>query len=88
VRQNALVAEQALKEMGHVGLDEALELTALIAVKQPQRGRRVAVRWLRRYIEDRPQESIDNVALVAALLQALGSEGHDVALSALRDMAF
>jgi hypothetical protein len=35
-------------------LEEALELTALIARKEPQRLARVAAHWLRRYLEETP----------------------------------
>jgi hypothetical protein len=48
---NLLVAEATAKEIGHVSLVEALELTALIARKAPRRHPRVAARWLLRYLK-------------------------------------
>jgi hypothetical protein len=42
---NLLVAEATAREIGHVSLVEALELTLLIARKDPRRHRRVAARW-------------------------------------------
>jgi hypothetical protein len=50
---NLLVAEATAREIGHVSLAEALELTALIAEKEPSRHGRFAVRWLMRYLQER-----------------------------------
>jgi hypothetical protein len=82
-----MVAETTAREIGRVGLDEALELTALIMVKQPERGQRVAARWLERYMAESVRLGIADVALVAVLLQALGGGRHEEALTTLRDMA-
>ena len=43
-RGNLLVAEATAREIGQVSLVEALELTALIAEKEPSRHGRFAVR--------------------------------------------
>jgi hypothetical protein len=40
------MAENTLREIGRVTLVEALQLTALIAVKDPRRHARVSARWL------------------------------------------
>jgi hypothetical protein len=48
--ENLLVAEATAREIGHVSLGEALELTALIAEKEPSWHGPFAVRWLRRYL--------------------------------------
>jgi hypothetical protein len=45
-------------EIGRVSLVEALELTVLIAWKDPRRHPRVAARWLQRYLEERPDATI------------------------------
>jgi hypothetical protein len=47
----------------------ALELTALVAQKQPSRHGRFAVRWLHRYLQER-DPSIDELALVVGCLVA------------------
>jgi hypothetical protein len=47
-----MVAEATAKEIGRVSLVEALELTILVAQKEPQRLRRVGVRRLQRYLEE------------------------------------
>ena len=73
--------------MGRISLVEALALTALIAQKDPRRSSRVAARWLLRYPEAHAQAGIEEAAMVASALAALGGPAHDEAHSARRDMA-
>jgi hypothetical protein len=40
-----------------------LELTILIARKDPRRHPRMAARWLRRYLEERDHATIDEAAM-------------------------
>jgi hypothetical protein len=70
-----------------VSLVDALELTLLIARREPRRHPRVAARWLRRYLEERPGATIDEAALAASCLAALRGYGQDYAAQALRAMA-
>ena len=87
-RGNLLVAETVLRsEIPRPSLVDLLELTALIAAKDPKRHARVAARWLQRWLEAFDDATIDDVALAASLLQALGSRHHGQALSTLRGMA-
>jgi hypothetical protein len=52
-------------------LADALELTFLIARKDPRRHSRAAARWLQRYLEEHPEATIEEAALVSsALFQA------------------
>jgi hypothetical protein len=85
--ENLLVAEATAKEIGRIGLDEALELTLLIARKEPHRHPRVAARWLLRYLEERPEATIEEVIMVAGSLSALASDRQKEAARTLRDMA-
>ena len=62
-RGNLLVAEITLREIGRVTLVEALQLTALIAVKDPRRHTRVSARWLARYRETHEAATIDEAAV-------------------------
>jgi hypothetical protein len=71
-----LAAEAAVKELPQISLRDALELTVLIARKEPRRHPRVAVRWLLRYLEEGPGATIDEAAMVASCLAAL--TGRDV----------
>jgi hypothetical protein len=75
-----------LRELGRPTIDELLLLTAAICLKQPERGRRVAGRFLQRYLDAHEQLTIDDAALVASLLAALGGPRHEPALAALLDM--
>jgi hypothetical protein len=86
-RGNALVAEMTARELGHISLREALELTALVARHDRVRGSRLAARWLERWLGDSPAPMIDDAVIVAANLAALGGGGHDGAVSALRASA-
>jgi hypothetical protein len=72
--------------MHHVSLGDALAFTALVALRDRPRSRRVAVRWLRRWLDENPEAGVDQVATVAALLAALGGLEHHWALGCLRDL--
>jgi len=87
-RGNLLVAETTLRgEIPRPTLLDLLELTALIAQKDPRRHGRVAARWLRRYLDVRDDATVDDVAFVAVNLQALGGPHHGPALAVLRELA-
>jgi hypothetical protein len=85
-RGNLVVAEATAPEIGRVFLDEALELTLLIAQKEPHRHGRVAARWLRRYLEEREQATIDDSVLIAAALAALRGSESESAAKFLREL--
>ena len=64
---------------------EALELTALVARKQPDRFGRFAARWLCLYLEEHEKATLEDVALLVANLRSLASpRGHHSALAILR----
>ncbi len=87
-RGNLLVAETTLRaEIPRPTLVDLLELTALIAVKEPRRHARVSARWLQRWLQARDHATIDEVAHVVGALVALGGNGHDAAYTALMDVA-
>jgi hypothetical protein len=79
-------ADATGKEIGRISLTDVLELTILIARKDPRRHPRVAARWLLRYLEEHP-ETIDEAALAASCLAALRGYGQADAAQALRAMA-
>jgi hypothetical protein len=81
---NLGLAEATAREVGHIDLREALDLTALTALHDRQRGRRLALRWLQRWLDESPPRAIDEAAMVATLLATLGGDGHHEALIALR----
>jgi hypothetical protein len=87
-RHNLLVAETVLRtEIPRPTLRDLLELTALIAMKDPGRYSRVAARWLLKYLEAVEDATIDETSHITANLQALGGRQHEQALTALREIA-
>lgn len=65
-RGNLVVAEIEARELGQLDLDEALELTVLVTLHEPERGRPYAVRRLKRWLEDAGVPTIEEAAVVAA----------------------
>jgi hypothetical protein len=82
---NLTVAEGLARELGRISLAEALELTALVATKDPRRHPRVAALWLQRYLEEF-DATLSEAALVVGALTALTGERHAEALRVLRAM--
>jgi hypothetical protein len=70
-RGNLLVAETVLRELGRPTLGELLELTILIAFKDPRRYSRVSARWLVRYLEAHGEATIDGAAFAVACLEGV-----------------
>jgi hypothetical protein len=68
-------------------LSVALELTLLVARKDPGLHPRVAARWLQRYLEDDPATTIDEAGLTASSLIALTGGGYQEAVQMLRAIA-
>jgi hypothetical protein len=60
-----VLAEVTAREIGRVTIAEALELTALVARKQPQRYGRFAARWLCLYLEEHEKATLDDVELLS-----------------------
>jgi hypothetical protein len=86
-RKNLLGAEATAKELLPLKLTDALELTMLIAHKDPRRHPRVPARWLLRYLEECDDATIDEAAMVAACLAALAGDRYGDAALTLRAMA-
>jgi hypothetical protein len=86
-RRDLLGAVAAAKELPPLSLSDALELTILIARKDPRRHPRVAARWLLRYLEECDQATIDEAAMVASCLAALAGNCYQDAALSLRAMA-
>jgi hypothetical protein len=81
------MALAAAKDLPQLGLGEALELTVLVARKDPRRHQRVASRWLLRFLEEDPHATIDEAALAASSLIALTGVAHEEATRTLRAMS-
>jgi hypothetical protein len=76
-------AEMALREMGSVTLDEALDYVALLAELRPGHVGRAAVRWHGRLETEAPMLTLADSALALAALLALCG-GDREALGVLR----
>jgi hypothetical protein len=85
-RGNVVVAEITARELGRIDFADALELTVLVALKNRTRSRRMAARWLERWMSE-TAPAIDEAVMVAGCLAALGGPEHVVALDALRATA-
>jgi hypothetical protein len=83
-RENLAGAELNFGMMGHATLVEALELTALVARRDPGRRSRFAARWLGRWLAETPAATLEDAAIVAAYLGALGGPRHALAVATLR----
>ena len=77
----------AARELPQLSLADALELTFIIARKDPRRHSRAAARWLQRYLEEQPEATIEQAVLVASSLAALPSASFQEAVQTLRAMA-
>jgi hypothetical protein len=77
----------AARELPQLSLVDALELTFLIARKDPRRHSRAAARWLQRYLEEHPDATIEDATLVASCLAALPGGSYKEAVQTLRAMA-
>jgi hypothetical protein len=76
------------REIGRVTIAEALELTALVARKQPDRYGRFAARWLCLYLEEHERATLEDVELLVSSLRSLSSpRDHASALTVLRRAA-
>jgi hypothetical protein len=81
------MALAAAKDLPQLSLLDALELTVLVARKDPGRHPRVAERWLLRYLEEDPHAMIEEAALAASSLVPLTGVAHEEAAQTLRAMA-
>ena len=60
---NVLSALAAARDLPHLNLVDSLELTVLVARKDPHRHPPVAARWLLRLLEEQPDVTIEEAAL-------------------------
>ena len=76
------------REIGRVTIAEALELTALVARKQPHRYGRFAARWLCLFLEEHEKATLDDLELLVSNLRSLATPNdHAAALAILMKVA-
>jgi hypothetical protein len=86
-RRNVPAAVAAAKDLPQLSLSDALELTMLVARKDPRLHPRVATRWLLRLLEEDPALTIEEAALAASSLAALPGAGYLEAVQTLKAVA-
>ena len=69
----------AAAELRGLDLEDAFELTLLLAAREPPRFGRAAVRWHARYCIERPRVELADAQLLLALLAALPTRPKVVA---------
>jgi hypothetical protein len=78
----------AAREIGRVTIAEALELTALVARKQPHRYGRSAARWLCLYLEEHERATLEHIELLVSTLRSFATpKDRGSALAILREAA-
>ena len=75
-QRSVLAAVAAAKDLPQLSLTDALDLTMLVARKDPRRHHRMAARWLLRLLEEHPALTIEEAALAASSLAALPGPGY------------
>jgi hypothetical protein len=82
-----VAAVAAGRELPQLSLGDALDLTMLVAGKDPARHPQVAARWLLRFLEEHPEATIEQAALAASCLAALPGAAYAEAAQTLKAMA-
>src|SRR5438132_7302489 len=75
-RGNVLAAVAAAKELARLSLVDALELTLLIARKDPRRHQRAAARWLQRFLEEHPDATIEEAGWLRPVSSPSPASAH------------
>jgi hypothetical protein len=65
-RRNVVAALAAARELPQLSLEDALELTLLVARKDPRHHQRLAARWLLRYLEEDPAATVEDACRLLA----------------------
>jgi hypothetical protein len=81
------MALAAARDLPQLSLLDALELTVLVARKDPRRHQRLAARWLLRFLEEHPAVTIEEAALAASCLASLTGVDYQEVEQTLRAMA-
>jgi hypothetical protein len=76
-----VLAEVTAREIGRVTIAEALELTSLVARKQPDRYGRFAARLLCICLEEHEQATLEHVELLVSDLRSLATRKDHAAAS-------
>jgi hypothetical protein len=83
---NVTEALSAASELQFVGLAEALELTLLLADKEPEKYDRAAVRWHVRFLQETKNVDLRESLAVLALLAAIPANRLAATATALAEL--
>jgi hypothetical protein len=86
-RGNIVAAEATARELGHLTLDEALQLVFLYADKEPIKFDRAALRWLARYVTEGEAVSLLKAQLALSALVELRAGEREAAAKMLTELA-
>jgi hypothetical protein len=82
-RGNIVAAEATARELGHLTLDEALQLVFLYADKEPIKFERAALRWLGRYVIEGRAVSLLKAWLALSVLSEVRAGKREAAAKVL-----
>jgi hypothetical protein len=71
--RSVLQAEAAARELGRLGLLDALDYLALLAAEAPYRYDRAARKWLARLLSESPALTLDEVGVARGCLRGVGA---------------
>jgi hypothetical protein len=82
--RSVMQAETAARELGRLGLLDALDYLVLLAAEAPERYSPAARRWLARLLADSPALTLDEVGVALGCLRGLASGYEDPSRDVLR----
>jgi hypothetical protein len=71
--RSVMQAETAARELGRLGLNDALDYLVLLAAEAPGRYDRAARRWLSQLLEETPALTLDGVDVALGCLRGLSA---------------
>jgi hypothetical protein len=82
--RSVMQAEMAAREMGRLGLLDALDYLVLLAAEKPERFDRAARKWLTRLLSESPGLTLDEAAVALGCLRGLAAGYGDQSREVLR----
>jgi excisionase family DNA binding protein len=86
-RGNLWVAEALVRELHQVSLEDAIELVPLYADKESPKYERAAMKWLRRYLDERSPALKNFAAATERLAQTRRTRASEIRIVLVRSQA-
>ncbi len=77
-------AETAARELGRLGLNDALDYLTLLAAEDPERFERAARKWLARLLAESPALTLNEAMVALGSLRGIGSLYEEQSREVLR----